>query len=122
MFCKKCGKELKEGEIYCPECGQKQDEEIKEEKKEKPSQKENNFWWGVLGFFVPVAGLILFCVWYSDLVNKLKGKAAGIGALISVIASFSISAIYYVIYMIIIVLGVAANHPEFASLLSFINI
>jgi len=38
--------------------------------------------WGIVGFFVPLAGLILFFVWKQT--NPAQSKAAGIGALISV--------------------------------------
>ncbi len=33
MFCKKCGKELEEGTLFCPFCGQKQTEELKNAEK-----------------------------------------------------------------------------------------
>ncbi len=40
-------------------------------------------WWGVLGFFIPLVGLILFLVWKAT--NPKSAKAAGIGALIGMI-------------------------------------
>ena len=46
-----------------------------EEKKEG-----SKFGWGVLGFFFPIVGLILFLVWLNS--KKKASKAAGIGALI----------------------------------------
>ena len=46
-------------------------------------EKEGSkFGWGVLGFFIPLVGLILFLVWMKD--KKRASKAAGIGALIGV--------------------------------------
>ena len=45
------------------------------------TEKEGSkFGWGVLGFFFPLVGLILFLVWMKD--KKKASKAAGIGALI----------------------------------------
>ena len=45
------------------------------------TEKEGSkFGWGVLGFFFPLVGLILFLVWLKD--KKKAAKAAGIGALI----------------------------------------
>ena len=45
------------------------------------TEKEGSkFGWGVLGFFIPLVGLILFLVWMKD--KKRASKAAGIGALI----------------------------------------
>lgn len=43
----------------------------------------SKFGWGVLGFFVPLVGLILFFTWKKD--RPKSSKAAGIGALVSVI-------------------------------------
>jgi hypothetical protein len=41
--------------------------------------------WGIVGFFVPLAGLVLFLVWKNT--NPEQAKASGIGALISVALS-----------------------------------
>ena len=50
------------------------------------TEKEGSkFGWGVLGFFIPLVGLILFLVWMKD--KKKAAKAAGIGALIGFIFS-----------------------------------
>ncbi|MCI9082736.1 MAG: hypothetical protein HFI70_10630, partial [Lachnospiraceae bacterium] len=51
---------------------------------------ENNndnggFLWGLLGCCIPVVGLILFLVWKDQ--KPKTAKAAGIGALVSVILS-----------------------------------
>ena len=44
-------------------------------------EKEGSkFGWGVLGFLLPLVGLILFLVWMKD--KKKSSKAAGIGALV----------------------------------------
>lgn len=44
------------------------------------TKEGSSFGWGVLGFFIPIVGLILFLVWMK---TKTKAsKAAGIGALI----------------------------------------
>ncbi len=52
------------------------------------------FGWGLLGFCIPLVGLILFLVWKDT--KPLTSKAAGMGALISVI----ISVVFYAITMI----------------------
>ena len=48
-------------------------------KREEPVDT-GSFWWGVLGFFFPLIGLILFCVWKND--KPTTAKHCGIGALI----------------------------------------
>ncbi|MBR2547398.1 MAG: hypothetical protein IKF07_04325 [Eubacterium sp.] len=47
--------------------------------------KGSSFGWAVLGFFIPIVGLILFLVWGKT--RPEDAKAAGKGALISVIIS-----------------------------------
>jgi hypothetical protein len=51
------------------------------------TQKGSN-WWSVLGFFIPLVGLILFLVWKTT--NPKSAKAAGIGALVSVVVNLLI--------------------------------
>lgn len=54
------------------------------------------FLWGLLGCCIPVVGLILFLVWKDQ--KPRTAKAAGIGALVSVI----LWVIFYVIYFVIL--------------------
>lgn len=44
-----------------------------------------SFGWAVLGFFFPLVGLILYLVWRTD--KPVSAKQAGMGALVSVIAT-----------------------------------
>lgn len=95
MECNTCGNKLKEENIYCPNCGTKVGSKKKSTKKEetevvvvdslpKKEQVDNSsdlfVLWGILGFFAPIVGLILFIVWKDD--KPKDAKAAGIGALI----------------------------------------
>lgn len=45
--------------------------------------EEGSYWWGLLGFFIPLVGLVLFLVWRTTFPKSSRG--AGIGALVSVI-------------------------------------
>ena len=56
-----------------------------------PVNDKGGFLWGLLGCCVPIAGLILFLVWKDQ--KPKTAKAAGIGALVSVI----IGVVYYII-------------------------
>ena len=48
--------------------------------------------WGILGFFIPIVGLVLFLVWKN---TKPKcAKVAGIGALVGVCLSFAVNFFY----------------------------
>ncbi len=89
-YCSKCGKEIMDEAVVCPGCGCLQDN--------KPVQSQNDqssFGWALLGFCVPVAGLILYLIWKDN--TPLKAKSAGKGALASVIVSIVVYIIYAVI-------------------------
>lgn len=58
---------------------------------------EHAFVWGILGFFVPIAGLVLFIVWNKE--KPKVAKCAGIGALIRVIL-IAIAVIFMIIVVI----------------------
>ena len=76
MFCSKCGKEINEEAVVCVHCGCA----VENKKVSTVAADAPNTGWAVLGFFIPLVGLILY------LVNKdtypLKAKSAGKGALI----------------------------------------
>lgn len=92
-FCKNCGTQIHDQAVICPNCGVAQDT--------KPAVVDNGgFWWGALGCCVPIVGLILFLVWKDT--KPKTAKAAGKGALISVI----ISVVYY---LLMIIIGVIAG-------------
>ena len=56
------------------------------------SNDNGGFLWGLLGCCIPVVGLILFLVWKDQ--KPKTAKAAGIGALVSVI----LWVVFYIIY------------------------
>lgn len=62
------------------------------------------FLWGLLGCCIPIAGLILFLVWKDQ--KPKTAKAAGIGALVSVIL---LVAYYIVIFVILGAAGIASG-------------
>ena len=46
-------------------------------------EDKNSFWWGVLSFFIPIAGFILFVIWNNT--RKKTASACLIGAILRVI-------------------------------------
>jgi hypothetical protein len=68
-----------------------------------PVNDSGSIGWGVLGFFIPLVGLILFLVWKDT--KPKSAKAAGIGALISV----GVGVLFYIIIAIIGVVAFSAN-------------
>ena len=90
-YCSKCGKEIMDEAIVCPGCGCSQ-----RAGNGVTTQDSSSFGWALLGFCVPVVGLILYLIWKDN--TPLKAKSAGKGALVSVI----LSVVFYIIYAIII--------------------
>lgn len=89
-FCSNCGNEVDVQAYVCPACG------IKLINNNVNKIVDNGgFFWSLLGFFIPVVGLILYCVWKKERPNT--AKSVGKGALISVIIGF-------VIYIIVMIL------------------
>ncbi|TPF85348.1 hypothetical protein BW13_11305 [Bifidobacterium sp. UTCIF-37] len=71
-----------------------------------------SFGWAVLGFVIPVVGLILWLVWKDT--QPKNAHRAGKGALVSVIVMV---AIYILIFVIAIIAGVAASSTSALGLL-----
>lgn len=91
MYCSNCGSKM-EGN-YCPKCGSSNSNTNNINNIEV--QDSGSFGWGVLGFFIPLVGLILFLVWKQT--KPKSAKAAGIGALISVILNVILIIITFII-------------------------
>lgn len=77
-----------------------------------PAQDDSgSFGWAVLGFFIPIVGLVLYLVWREQ--KPLSAKKAGIGALVSVIAGIVLSVLWFII--VAVILGSAAGNVMIAD-------
>ena len=96
MYCKNCGAQIDDNAVVCPKCGVAQTQI-----QEAPAVVDNGgFGWGLLGFCIPIVGLILFLVWKDT--KPKTSKSAGKGALVSVI-------LCVVVYVLIAVVGIGAG-------------
>mgnify|MGYP000192381050 CR=1 FL=1 len=87
MRCNVCNNEVKEGALFCTNCGAKIQNNVQQNYNVQQNNlqqnynvnytesEESKFGWGVLGFFFPIVGLILFLVWKSDKKKLLKLQA-----------------------------------------------
>ncbi len=89
-YCSNCGQELKQGADVCLSCGKTIT------KTASTPSDTGSAGWGVLGFFFPLIGLILYLVWKTD--QPKNASSAGKGALIGVIVSVVLSVIYSVLF------------------------
>lgn len=89
MFCTKCGKEILDDAVICIHCGCST-------QNEPAANQSGSIGMAILGFFIPLAGLIIW------LVNKdskpAMAKSAGTGALIGVIVSV-VLVLFYSIFI-----------------------
>lgn len=79
-YCRNCGKEMPDNAKVCPSCGQVS--------QSAPTYQgsvsdDGGFLWGLLGFCVPIAGLVIYLIWKDERPNN--ANAAGTGALVSVV-------------------------------------
>ncbi len=105
-YCNHCGEKVNPGQEFCFNCGAELNKQGQQSQQpgqyyQKPSntqsQDTGSLGWGILGFCIPLAGLILWIVWKAD--RPRDAKSAGVGALISVL----ITAFMYIIYFILLV-------------------
>ena len=107
-FCNKCGKQLNEGDLFCPACGtpkqseayQNQNQNYNYNSYKAPPQAidSGHIGWGFLGFFFPVVGLILYLVWKDE--RPKTSLMAGKGALISVIVGAVFTVLALIAYAV----------------------
>lgn len=67
----------------------------------QPTAQDNgSFGWAVLGFFIPIAGLILYLVWRTE--KPLSARRAGMGALVSVIVGAVLTVLLIVVEAVVL--------------------
>ena len=109
MYCSNCGNEVSDNAYACPKCGCK----VAKEPERPKVQDTPNIGFAILGFFIPIAGLILYLIWKDEF--PLRAKSAGKGALISVIVRACFFVLYIILYIILVVIigavwgGIAAS-------------
>lgn len=89
-YCTKCGKEIMDDAVICTGCGCAQ-----EVAPAKVDTDSSSVGFTLLGFFIPIVGLILYFVWKESQPLKAKsvGKGALIGFCVSIISSIFIAII-----------------------------
>ncbi len=91
-YCPNCGAELVEGARFCPYCGASFHEVYVNQPVNEMDAPSAGF--ALLGFFLPIVGLILYLVWYNDF--PLRAKSAGKGALIGFITGIVLFGCYFI--------------------------
>lgn len=94
MYCKNCGKNVDDNSLYCNNCGTRLDNV----QKQNTSEDSSSFGFAVLGFFIPLAGLILFIIYEGK--KPKRAKSAGKGALIGFITKIVLPIIFVILYVV----------------------
>ena len=93
MYCKNCGSFIDPNSDYCTNCGMR----INRNPNYDPTDS-SSFGFTLLGFFIPLAGPILFLVFENN--SPKRAKSAGKGALIGFITRIVLSIIIMIIYCV----------------------
>lgn len=94
MYCKNCGRIVDDTSSYCNNCGAR----IDNKSSTNVSKDSSSFTFAILGFFIPIVGLILFLI-YEEKKPK-RAKSAGKGALIGFITKIVLSIVLVILYVI----------------------
>ena len=105
MYCKNCGRAVDEGSLYCNNCGTY----LANTQSQNASDDNSNFGFAILGFFIPLVGLILFLIYEGK--KPKRAKSAGKGALIGFITKIVLS-------IILVVLNIAFSASLFSNILN----
>lgn len=103
MYCSNCGAEIGDDDAFCPKCGASQNGQPAPRRTNLDPYDSGSAGWGILGFFFPTVGLILWLVWMNT--KPKSARMAGIGALAGVI--FTI-----VLVVLIFALAISLNVTE----------
>ena len=87
-FCSKCGKEIHDDAAICIHCGCA----VSGGNSVVDTQDAPNLGFAILGFFIPLVGLIMYLMWHGT--KPKQAASAGKGALIGFVVSIVFSIIY----------------------------
>jgi hypothetical protein len=93
-YCQNCGEQVRENQDVCLSCGT----HLKVAKK-LTVEEGSTTGYGILGFFIPIVGLILYLLWQTE--RPKAAKSAGKGALIGFVINIVFSIVFMVIYFIL---------------------
>jgi predicted nucleic acid-binding Zn ribbon protein len=94
MYCKYCGKIIDDDSKFCSECGNS----ISIENKAGHLSDKSSKGFAILGFFIPIIGLILYLVYEHK--QPKRAKSAGKGALIGFITKIVVYIVIVILYII----------------------
>lgn len=94
MYCKNCGRPVDDTSSYCNNCGARIDNKPNAD----ASEDSLSLGFAILGFFIPIVGLIIFLIYEGK--KPKRAKSAGKGALIGFITEIVLAIILVILYVV----------------------
>lgn len=94
MYCKNCGRTVDDTSSYCNNCGARIDNKPNAD----VSEDSSSMGFAILGFFIPIIGLILFLIYEGK--KPKRAKSVGKGALIGFITKIVLTIILVILYVV----------------------
>lgn len=94
MYCKNCGRTVDDTSSYCNNCGARIDNKPNAD----VSEDSSSMGFAILGFFIPIIGLILFLIYEGK--KPKRAKSVGKGALIGFITRIVLTIILVILYVV----------------------
>jgi predicted RNA-binding Zn-ribbon protein involved in translation (DUF1610 family) len=83
-YCPNCGEPVRDNQDVCLSCGQ----ELNQYSKKVIVEEGSTIGWGILGFFIPIVGLVLYIMWKETRPNA--ARTAGVAALVGFIVNIAL--------------------------------
>ena len=96
-YCRNCGAPISDKAVICPRCG------VAQPGSGESLNDSGSLGWGVLSFFLPIVGLILFLVWRQE--KPKSARVSGIGALIGTGVNVMLSIDILIFYVGVIIVA-----------------
>ena len=90
---------MNDTDAFCPKCGASDRTVTTFNGNVNQEEDKPSFGFAVLGFFIPLVGLILYLIWKDT--TPQKAKSCGKGALVGVIVSVALSIVTSIITAIL---------------------
>ena len=87
-YCPRCGEKIDDHGYACSKCGYKLN---------NYDEDSGHIGWGILGYFIPLAGLIIYLALFDS--KPRTAKMAGKGALISVIVHAVLIILFFTLFI-----------------------
>lgn len=94
MYCPQCGRYVGDNSAFCSNCGMR----FNNKQNQIGYDDSSSSVFAILGFFIPIVGLILFLIYENQ--RPKRAKSAGKGALIGFITRIVLSIIFAIIYFV----------------------